>query len=101
MIHKSFWTHADWPIIVFGNCYGITKSFLFIFIIIIVIIFMMVNTLTFFSKEIGKKFFAKFLAPKNQSGKATAAQCKVNIYQNKMVTILVLKKHIHCQPVCT
>ena len=101
MIHKSFWTHADWPIIVFGNCYGITKSFLFIFIIIIVIIFMMINTLTFFSQEIGKEFFAKFLAPNNQSAKATIAQCKVKIYQNKMVTILFLKKHIHCQPVCT
>lgn len=27
MIHMSFWTHADRPIIVFGNCYRIIKIF--------------------------------------------------------------------------
>ena len=43
------------------------------------------------SKEIQDKFFVQLLALNKQLGKATAGQCKVSIWQSKMVPFLALK----------
>ena len=52
---------------------------------------LMVNATQFPTKEIGEAFFfAQLLALSNQSGKATARQCKVNPWQAKMVQFLGL-----------
>ena len=45
----------------------------------------MVNTPQCPSKEICEEYFAQLLVPQNQPGKATDGQCKLNIWQCKMV----------------
>ena len=52
----------------------------------------MVNSLRFLGKGIGESFLAQLLAPNSQSGKATAGQCKGNVWQGKMVPFLGLIK---------